>query len=94
MYFHCKYVYRFWDPENRKIRRHKNVIFIKKKMYKDLLTKSTSKKDLKVAPRRTFEQQEVADPEFILLDDAHMEKARNIPKGNMGSPVTPSIPPK
>ena len=61
-------------------------------MYKDLLTKSTSKKDLKVATRRTFEQQEVADPEFVLLDDAPMEKAQNIPEGNVGSPVAPVTP--
>jgi len=44
---------------------------------------STSEKDLRVAPRKTFEQQEVADPKFVLLDDAPMEKARNISEANI-----------
>ena len=48
--------YRFWDPKNRKIIRHKNVVFNKKKMYMDLLTeRSTSEKDPGVAPQSTPE---------------------------------------
>ena len=31
-----EYGYRFWDLENRKILRHKDVVFNEKKMYKDL----------------------------------------------------------
>jgi len=46
-----EYVYLFWDPENRKIFGHKDVVFNEKKMYKDLLTKSTLDKDPRVTPR-------------------------------------------
>jgi len=49
-----EYGYRFWDPENRKIFRHKDVVLNKKKMYKDLLTeRGTLEKDPGVAPRST-----------------------------------------
>jgi len=33
-----EYVYWFWDPENRKIIRHKDVVFNKQKTYKNLYT--------------------------------------------------------
>ena len=50
-----KYGYRFWDPKNQRILRHKDV-FNEKKMYKDLLTeRSTSEKNPRVASRSTLE---------------------------------------
>ena len=37
-----KYDYQFCDPENRRILRHKDVVFNKQKMYKDYQTERTS----------------------------------------------------
>jgi len=55
-----EYGYRFWDPKNRKILRHKDVVF-NEKMYKDLLKeRSTLEKDPGVVSRSTPEQQDVA----------------------------------
>ena len=52
-----EYDYRFWDPENRKILRHKDVVFNEQKTYKDLQTeRSTSEDNPRVAPRSTMEQ--------------------------------------
>ena len=48
------YGYRFWDPENRKILRHKDVVFNEEKIYKDILTERiTSEKGLKMATGST-----------------------------------------
>ena len=41
-----KYDYQFWDAENQKIVRHKDMVFNEKEKYKDLLTgKNTLEKD-------------------------------------------------
>jgi len=49
-----EYGYRFWDPENCKILRHKDVIFNEHTTYKDLQTgRSTLENDLGIAPRST-----------------------------------------
>jgi len=78
-----EYNYRFWDPENGKILRHKDVILNEEKMYKDLLMeRSTSKNEFGVEPWRTPKQQGVADSEFVELDDAPVEKDQNILEGN------------
>ena len=62
-------------------------------MYKDLLTeRSTSEKDLRVAPQSTLRQQDVADSEFIKLDDVLVKEARSIPEGNKESRVEPLTP--
>ena len=75
-----EYGYRFLDPENRKILRHKDVIF-NAKIYKDLLTKkNTSEKDPKVAPWSTPEQHD-ADLEFVELD-VPVKKIWSILEGN------------
>jgi len=72
-----KYDYQFWDPENRKILRHKDVIFNERKVYKGLLMeRSTPEKDIGVAPQSTLEQQSsAADSEFVELDDISVEKS-------------------
>ena len=63
------------------------------KKYKDLhIEKSTSENDLGVAPRSTPEQQSVADSGFIEFEDALVDKARNIPEGNVESRVAPPTP--
>ena len=57
------------------------------------MERSTSEDDLGVVPRSTPEQQGVADSEFIELEDAPADKARNILKGNEEfrvAPLTPS----
>ena len=52
-----KYDYRFYDPDNCKNLRHKDVVFNEQKTYKDLQTeRNTSENDLGVAPRSTPEQ--------------------------------------
>ena len=48
--------------------------------------------DTGVAPRNTPEQQGAADSEFVKLEDALMDKARNIPEGNMESRVASLTP--
>jgi len=69
------------------------VIFNKQEMYKDLQTKrSTLENDLGVAPRSTPDQQGVADSEFIKLEDAPIEKTRNIPEGGVESRIAPPTP--
>ena len=51
-----EYDHKFWNLENRKILRHKDVVLNEKKMYKDLLMeRSTSEKDPRVASRSTIE---------------------------------------
>jgi len=90
VYGTSEYSYQFWDPENRKILRHKDVVFNEKKMYTDLLTeRSTSKKDPVVASRRTPEQQDIADSEFIKLDDFSVKKVQSILEGNEEFRVEP-----
>jgi len=83
MHFHwygiSEYDYRFWDPENRKILRHMDVVF--NEVYKDLLTRSTSDKDPGVTRRSSPEQQDAADLEFVELD-VSVKKVRSIPGGN------------
>jgi len=50
-----EYDYRFWDPKNQKIIRHKDVVFNERMVYKDLLIE-----------RSTPEQQSSAvDLEFV-----------------------------
>ena len=49
--------------------------------------------NLEVAPRSSLEQQDVADSEFVKLDDVLMDKAQNIPKKNVESLIT-SLSPK
>jgi len=62
------------------------VVFNEQKTYKDLQTeRSTSDNDLRVAPRSTPKQQSVADSEFVELEEAPVDKARNIPEGNVES---------
>ena len=80
--------------ENRKILKHKYVVFNEqKKNYKDLqIERSTSENDLGVAPRSTPEQQSVADSGIIEFEDALVDKARNIPEGNVESRVAPPTP--
>ena len=76
-----EYGYWFWDTENHKILRHKDVIFNEQKTYKDLQMEwSTSENNLGVAPRSTPEQQSVVDSKFVELEDALVNKARNIPE--------------
>jgi len=58
--------------------------------------RSTSENDPRVAPWST-EQQGVADSEFVELEDAPVDKAQNIPEGNMEcrvAPLTPQAEPK
>ena len=75
------------------ILRDKNVVFNEKKMYKDLLTEwSTSEKDPEVAPRSTPEQQDVADSEFVELDDVPVKKVRSILEENEELRVEPPTP--
>ena len=51
------------------------MVFNETKMYKDFLTKrSTSEKDPEVAPQSNLEQHDVADSEFIELDDVPVKK--------------------
>jgi len=57
------------------------------------MERSTSENDLKVAPRSTPEQQGVVDLEFVELEDAPVDKTRNIPKG-CEIPSSTSDPPK
>ena len=88
-----EYGYRFWDPENHKILRSKDLVFNEQKPNKDLQTeRSTSENDLGVAPRSSSEQQSAADTEFIELEDSPVDKTRNIPEGNMESRVAPLTP--
>jgi len=88
-----EYNYQFWDPEDHKILRHKDVIFNEQKMYKDLQTeRSTLKNDLGVAPQSTPEQQSTGNLEFVELEDAPVDKARNILKGDVESQVEPPTP--
>jgi len=62
-------------------------------MYKDLqLERSTLEDDLGMAPRSTLEQQCAADLEFIELEDAPLDKARNILEGHVESRVAPPTP--
>ena len=86
-----KYDYQFWDLESRKILRHKDVVFNKKKMYKDLLMeRSTPERDLGVTPWSTREQQRSAtDSEFVELNDVPVEKIQSTPKENVESRVEP-----
>ena len=73
--------YRFWNPENRKILKHKDMIFDERMVYKDLLMK-----------RSTPEQQSsVADSEFIELD-VLVEKIQSILERNEESQIEPPIP--
>jgi len=37
-----EYDYQFWDPENRKILKHKDVIFNEQKTYKNLQKEGTT----------------------------------------------------
>ena len=71
-----EYTYRFWDSESHKILRHMDVVFNKQKTYIP---------EGNVEPQSTPEQQGVADLEFIKLEDASVDKARNIPEGNVES---------
>ena len=96
MYLHCERYKRvqlsIWDPENSKILMHKDVVF-NEKMYKDSLTeRSISEKDTGVASRSTPEQQDVADSEFVELDDVHVKKVQSNPEGNEELRVEPSSP--
>ena len=76
----------FWDPENCKILRHKDVIFNEQKMLKNLQTdRSALEDDPEMAPQSTPEQQGAADLEFVELEDAPVNKAQNILEGNMES---------
>ena len=88
-----EYDYQFWDPENRKILRHKDVVF-NEKMYKDLLTvRSTSEKDPEVTSRSTQEQQDAADSKFVELD-VPIKKLHSISEGNEElrvEPLTPKV---
>jgi len=69
------------------------VVFNEKKVYKKLLTKrNTSEKDPGVAPQSTLEQQDVADSEFIELDDVPVKKIRSIPEENEELRVKPPTP--
>jgi len=43
------------------------VVFNEKKMYKDMLTESTSEKDPGMAPQSTPKQQDAADSKFVEL---------------------------
>jgi len=47
------------------------------------MERSTSEDEPGVAPRSTPEQQGAADSEFVELEDALMDKARNIAEGNV-----------
>ena len=88
-YITSKYDYQFEDLENRKILRHNDVVF-NEKMYTDLLVKrNTSEKDPEVAPRSTLEQHDVADLQFVELDDVHVKKIRSILEGNKELRVEP-----
>ena len=52
-----EYNYQFWDPEDHKILKHKDVVFNEKNMYKDLLMeRNTLEKDPRVASRSNSEQ--------------------------------------
>ena len=74
-----EYRCRFWDPENRKILRYKDMIFNEQKTYKDLQTEwITSKDDPMVALRSTPEQQGITYSKFIEFEDASVDKAQNI----------------
>jgi len=59
-----KYNYQFWDPENRKILMHKDVVFNEGMVYKDLLTKRSIPE----------QQSSAADSEFVEFDDVLVEK--------------------
>jgi len=83
-----EYDYRFWYPENQKILRHKDVVFNEKKMYKDLLTESTSEKDPEMASWNTRGQRDAAESEFIELD-IYVKKVWSIPEGNEELRVEP-----
>ena len=77
-----EYGYHFWDPENRKILRHKDMIFNEQKTYKDLLTESsTSENDLRVAPQSTPKKQSVADFESSNLKMLQWIRLRTFPRG-------------
>jgi len=83
-----EYGYQFWDPKNRKILRHKDVVFNERKVYKDL--PSTPKKDLVMAPWSTPEQQSsVVDSKFVELNVVPVEKSQSILEGNMKSRIEP-----
>ena len=63
------------------------------KMYKDLLTeRSTSKNDPGVTPHSTPKQRDVADSEFVELDDVLVKKVRSILKGNEELRLGPPTP--
>ena len=53
---------------------------------------STSKDDPRVAFRSTPEQQGAVDSDFVELEDAPVDKARNILKGDVESQVEPPTP--
>ena len=77
-----EYDYHFWDPENRKILRHKNAIFSEMMVYKNFLTE-----------RSTPDQQSSnIDLKFIELDDVPIKKIRSIPEENEESRVEPPTP--
>jgi len=62
------------------------MIFKEQKTYKDLQTeRSTLENDLGVVSRSTPEQQGAADLEFVELENATMDKTRNIFEGNVES---------
>ena len=63
--------YRFWDSENQKILRHKDVVFNERIVSKDLLTESTLK-----------QCRSAVDSKFVELDDAHVDKIQSILEGN------------
>jgi len=69
------------------------VVFNKQKSYKDLHTeRSTSEDDPEMAPWSTPKQQGDANSEFVELEDAPVDKARNIPKGDVEPRVAPLTP--
>jgi len=70
-----KYDYRFWDPQNRKIFRHKDVIFNKQKTYKDLQTEGAPRRIISGGISEHSRAEGVADSEFVELENAPVNKA-------------------
>jgi len=58
---------------------------LNEKMYKDLLTESTSEKDPRVASQSTLRQQDAAESEFVELDNVLVKKVRGFLGGNEDS---------
>ena len=73
-----EYGFQFWDPENRKILRHKVAVFNERMVYNDLLMENTPE-----------QQSSAIDLEFVELDDILVENIQSILEENEELHVEP-----